>query len=148
MELTSLTIAPTSYFGLSKNYGSESGLLDIVLSTSSSNVSVSIMTPDSTLNIFTLSPNDVSIVHLIGSNVVSEFSTYDNCNRSVHGFQEPLGEYLVLPCHDYNISKYEYLAVTSRSTGLSSHYFITPYAAHMDCEEKIVYLYVISLLIL
>ena len=117
------------YFGLLKNYGTVSGVLAIDISTASSNVSVSIMTPESTLNISLSSPNDGPIVFLTGSNVVSESSTFDNRNRSIHvNSDKPIavssfnwlsgtfGEYLVLPCHDYNITKYEYYAVSATST--------------------------------
>ena len=93
------------------------------------------MTPESALNLLILSPNDAPIVHLTGSEVVSESSTYDNRDRSVHvSSDQPiaviafnwlwlsgsLGEYLVLPCHDYNISKYEYYAVSATSNVGSS----------------------------
>ena len=121
------------YFGLLKNYGSVNGTLYIDISTVSSNVSVSIITPESTLNVSLSSPNDAPIVFLTGSNVVSESSTYDNRKRSIRvNSDQPIavsafnwlsgtiGEYLVLPCHDYNITKYEYYAVYPRSAGLSS----------------------------
>ena len=108
-------------------------MLAIDISTASSNVSVSIITPESTLNVSISSPNDALIFILTGSNVVSESSTYDNSNTSIHvnsdqpiavsafnWLSETLGEYIVLPCHDYNITKYEYCAVTPSSTGWSS----------------------------
>ena len=92
------------------------------------------MTPESTLNVSILSPNDAPMVILTGSNVVSESSTYDNRNRSIHvSSDKPIaviafnwisrtigGEYLVLPCHDYNITKYEYYAVSAKSNNTGS----------------------------
>ena len=96
-------------------------------------MSVKITIPETTLNISILSPNNAPIVTLSGSNVVSESSTYDNRNRNIHvSSDQPIamsafnwlsgsrGEYLVLPCHDYNINKYEYYAVTPRSVFGSS----------------------------
>ena len=65
--------------------------------------------------------------------MVSESSTYDNRNRSIHvSSDQPIavsafnwlsgssGEYLVLPCHDYNINKYEYYGVSPTSNVGSS----------------------------
>ena len=116
-----------------KNAGSTNGLLALTISTNSINVSVKITIPETTLNRSILSPNNAPIVTLSGSNVVSESSTYDNRNRNIHvSSDQPiaisafnwlsgsLGEYLVLPCHDYNINKYEYYAVAATSVFGSS----------------------------
>ena len=113
-----------------KNAGYTNGLLALVLSTASGiNVSVTINIPGSPLNELISSPNHAPITSLSGKRVVSESSTYDNRNRGIHvSSDQPiavsafnwlsgsLGEYLVLPCHDYNINKYEYYAVSARST--------------------------------
>ena len=118
------------YFGLTKNYKSQINLLGLAISTVDQNVSVTIKIPwsGSTINTSISSPNDIDIVDLTNIAKVSESSTYDNRNRSIHvSSDQPIavialnwlsgsrGEYLVLPCHDYNITKYEYYAVTPTS---------------------------------
>ena len=121
------------YFGLLINAGSTSGLLALAISTTSNNVSVKITTPETTLYRSILSPNNAPIVTLTDKNVVSESTTYDNRNRSIHvRSDKPIavssfnwlsgsrGEYLVLPCRDYNITKYEYYAVSPTSNVGSS----------------------------
>ena len=119
------------YFGLMKNAGSTSAILALVISTTDNNVSVTITTPDSTKYMLISSPNDALIVDLSSSYVASESGTYDNRFRSIHvNSNQPVavsafnwfiaigsrGEYLVLPCHDYNITEYEYYAVSATST--------------------------------
>ena len=118
-----------------KNYYSQIDFLGLGISTVNHNVSVTIKIPwsGSTVNKLLLSPNDIYIVDIINIVKVSESSTYDNRNRSIHvSSDQPFavialnwiyrsfGEYLVLPCHDYNITKYEYYAVTPTSIGGSS----------------------------
>ena len=119
------------YFGLMKNYKSQIDFLGLAISTVNHNVSVTIKIPwsGSTIDSHISSPNDVTVVNLTNITNVSESSTYDNRNRSIHvssdqpiavnalnWFSASLGEYLVLPCHDYNITKYEYYAVSAKST--------------------------------
>ena len=123
------------YLGLMKNYKSQSDILSLPISTVNHNVSVTIKIPwsESTANTLISSPNDIYIVNLTDITKVSESSNYDNRNRGIHvSSDQPIavialnwlyrtfGEYLVLPCHDYNINKYEYYAVTPRSIGWSS----------------------------
>ena len=123
------------YFGLMKNYNSQIDFLGLAISTVNHNVSVTIKIPwsRSTIDSLISSPNDVNVVNLTNIIKVSESSTYDNRNRSIHiSSDQPIavialnwlsgtfGEYLVLPCHNYNITKYEYYAVNPRSAGLSS----------------------------
>ena len=114
---------------MTKNYKSLTHFLGLAISTVNHNVSVTIKIPwsGSTVNILISSPN--YIVDLTNITKVSESSTYDNRNRSIqvksdqpvavsafNWFSGTLGEYLVLPCHDYNITKYEYYAVSATST--------------------------------
>ena len=118
-----------------KNYNSQIDFLGLAISTVNHNVSVTIKIPwsGSTIDSHISSPNDVNVVNLTNISKVSESSTYDNRNRSIHvSSDQPIavsalnrlsasfGEYLVLPCHDYNITKYEYYAVNPRSAGWSS----------------------------
>ena len=119
------------YFGLMKNYKSQSDFLGLGISTVHHNVSVTIKIPwsGSTINTLISSPNNINIVNLTNNIKVSESSTYDNRNRSIHVSSDlpiaviafnwrsgTLGEHLVLPCHDYTITKYEYYAVSAKST--------------------------------
>ena len=116
---------------MTKNYKSQSDYLGLAISTVNHNVSVTIKIPwsRSTIDSHISSPNDIDTIDLTNIVKVSESSTYDNRNRSIHvSSDQPiavialnwrsgtLGEYLVLPCHDYNITKYEYYAVTPTST--------------------------------
>ena len=118
-----------------KNYNSQIDFLGLAISTVNHNVSVTINIPwsGSTLNKLLLSPNDIDIIDLTNIAKVSESSTYDNRNRSIHvSSDQPIavsalnwlsktfGEYLVLPCHDYDITTYEYYAMSPTSIGLSS----------------------------
>ena len=121
------------YFGLLTNAGNTSRQLALAIFTTSNNVSVTITTSETTLYRSISSPNDVNVVNLTNITKVSESSTYDNRNRSIHvSSDQPIavialnwiyrsfGEYLVLPCHDYNINKYEYYAVTAKSNNTRS----------------------------
>ena len=123
------------YFGLTKNNKSQSDFLGLGISTVNHNVSVTIKIPwsGSTVNTLLLSSNNIDIVDLTNIAKVSESSTYDNRNRSIHvRGDKPIaviafnwlsgsrGEYLVLPCRDYNITKYEYYAVSPTSNVGSS----------------------------
>ena len=123
------------YFGLAKNYKSRSDFLGLAIFTVNHNVSVTIKIPwsGSTVNTSLSSPKDMDIVDLTNIAIVSESSTYDNRDRSIHvssdkpiavsafnWYSGSLGEYLVLPCHDYNINRYDYFAVSPRSAGWSS----------------------------
>ena len=118
-----------------KNYRSQSDFLGLAISTVNHNASVTIKIPWSgfTVNTYISSPNYIDVVNLTNITKASESSNYDNRNRSIHvSSDQPIavialnwlyrtfGEYLVLPCHDYSINKYEYYAVTPRSAGWSS----------------------------
>ena len=93
------------------------------------NVSVTIMTSGTTLYRSISSSNYAKTLSLTGRNVVSESSIYDNRNRSIcDNSDQPIAvsalnwilktdeEYLILPCHDYSIDKYEYYEVSATST--------------------------------
>ena len=123
------------YFGLTKNYNNQNDFLGLAIFAVNHNVSVTIKIPwsRSTVNTYISSPKYIDIVNITNITKVSESSNYDNRNRSIHvSSDQPiavialnwlsgsLGEYLVLPCHDYNIIRYEYYAVTPRSAGWSS----------------------------